>query len=185
MPAQLRGKVLFISDRDGERRTLAVDPANGRQAYVSVPWPYRLAERTQLSSPDGRYSLTVDFDDNGKSQIFSRDSATGVRTKLTSFRTGAFEPAWSPGGNRIAFGSWESGNEEIYTMDPDGSNIVQLTNHGDIDRHPTWSPDGTRIAFWSQRDTGRRQLWVMNADGSNPRRLLATSSDDYDPFWAR
>lgn len=36
---------------------------------------------------------------------------------------------------------------------------------------PAWSPDGSQIAFLTDR-TGRWELWVMNADGTNPQPLL-------------
>ncbi len=185
MPRELRGKVLFKSDRERGTRIMAMDPATGRQANLASPWPYREAEFTQLTSPDGRFTLTVEWDEIGRTQIFSQENATGSKVKITNNRTGAFEPAWSPNSNRIAFGSWDSGNEDIYTMNPDGSNIIQITTHGSMDRYPTWSPNGSQIAFWSSRDTGRRQLWVMNADGSNPRRLLISNYDDYNPIWVR
>ncbi|HNO93573.1 MAG TPA: hypothetical protein PKJ84_05350, partial [Anaerolineales bacterium] len=51
---------------------------------------------------------------------------------------------------------------------PDGSNAHALTNKDDID--PSWSPDGSMISFASSR-AGARQLFVMNADGSNIRQV--------------
>ncbi|HUS13746.1 MAG TPA: hypothetical protein VM536_01905 [Chloroflexia bacterium] len=49
--------------------------------------------------------------------------------------------------------------------------------------NPAWSPDGRRIAFVSQR-TGSPQVFVMNADGSDPTRLTQTRSTDFDPAWS-
>ncbi len=185
MPQELRGKVLFKSDREDGTRIMAVDPATGRQANLASPWPYSEAEHIQLTSPDGRFVLTVEYDDIGRTQIISTDVSTGARQKITNNRLGAYEPAWSPTANRIAFGSWDSGNEDIYTMDPDGSNVIQITTNGSQDRYPSWSPNGSQIVYWSSRDTGRRQLWVMNADGSNPRRMLTSNYNDYNPIWVR
>lgn len=41
------------------------------------------------------------------------------------------------------------------------------------DMWPAWSPDGRRIVFTSTRD-GDPEVYVMNADGSEPRRLTTT-----------
>jgi Tol biopolymer transport system component len=63
---------------------------------------------------------------------------------------------------KIVFVSARDGNNEIYTSNTDGSNIIRLTNDPGYDDYPAWSPDGIRIAF-----TRNRNLFIMNADGSN------------------
>jgi TolB protein len=59
---------------------------------------------------------------------------------------------------------------DIWSVNPDGSALQNLTHSPARDLHPTWSPSGTRIVFASNR-TGRHELWIMDADGSNLRRL--------------
>jgi TolB protein len=51
------------------------------------------------------------------------------------------------------------------------------------DKHPTWSPDGTQIVFFSNREGNRRQLWLMNADGSGQRNISNNTYEDWDPIW--
>ena len=79
---------------------------------------------------------------------------------------------------KIAFVSQRDGNDEIYTMNADGSNVQRLTSDPigspNSDLSPTWSPDGTRIAFVSNRD-GNYEIYVMNADGSNQQRLTSST----------
>ncbi len=71
-------------------------------------------------------------------------------------------------------------------MNVDGTNPQRLTfNSWEWDKHPTWSPDGSQIIFYSNRETGRRQLWVMNADGTGQRRLLDSPYGDWDPVWIK
>ena len=82
---------------------------------------------------------------------------------------------------RIAFESTRSRNwiAEIYLMDPDGEQIRQITDEPKYDGEPAWSPDGKRITFVSYRDLKelpehrviRGDIYVMNADGSNPINL--------------
>ena len=51
--------------------------------------------------------------------------------------------------------------------------------------HPTWSPDGTQIAYqWYDDTLGRFQIYVMNADGSNPRRISSGTQNAYAPAWS-
>lgn len=71
-------------------------------------------------------------------------------------------------------------------MDADGTNVTNLTNTPEFfEGNPTWSPDGTQIVFWSDRLSTEQWtvIFVMDADGSNPRNLTAPggSYDDYSP----
>src|SRR5258708_40108274 len=69
-------------------------------------------------------------------------------------------------------------------MRPDGSGLSQLTNNPATDQSPFWSPDAKHIIFSSDRD-GRRDLYVMNANGSGVKRLTVTSrSDENAPAWS-
>lgn len=88
-----------------------------------------------------------------------------------------------PANGRIAFESQRTGNSEIFSMDPDGTDQINLSNNAANDENPSWSPDGKRIAFDSFRD-GNREIYVMNADGSNQTRLTFLSATDMDPSWS-
>jgi predicted Ser/Thr protein kinase len=75
---------------------------------------------------------------------------------------------------RIVYSDGKTGNDEIYVANSDGSDEQRLTDHAAGDWLPIWSPDGTRIVFTSDREathTEGYQLYLMNADGSNPTRL--------------
>src|SRR5215471_2534071 len=74
---------------------------------------------------------------------------------------------------------------DIYTMNPNGTDVKQLTNLGPDGSAfwESWSPDGRQIVFNEYRPPDfLGQLWLMNADGSNQRLLLAdTDFDDERP----
>ncbi len=83
----------------------------------------------------------------------------------------------------IVFASDRDGNAEIYSCNPDGSNISRLTNNAAMDDEPAWSPDGSHIAFVSDR-TGHSEIYIMNADGSNVVRKTFSESYSHNPTWS-
>ena len=71
---------------------------------------------------------------------------------------------------------------EIFVMRPDGSGVTQLTD-GALAKEPAWSPDGSMIAY-ARLAAGDRNIYVMNADGSDPRALTTGLQARHHPTWA-
>ena len=98
------------------------------------------------------------------------NSLRGARAATPTMQTSAAATASGRNG-RIAFTSERDGNFEIYAVNPDGSAPVNLTNNPTQDTHPAWSPDGRHLAFVSLRGGTASDIYVMNADGSDVRRI--------------
>jgi Tol biopolymer transport system component len=84
-------------------------------------------------------------------------------------------------------GSHELSDNEIYTYDIQRAVTTRLTDNAFNDWIPRWSPDGGRIAFTSNRDNDNPQnydVWVLEADGSDPQRYIATSAWDEYSAWS-
>ena len=67
----------------------------------------------------------------------------------------------------------QNGMTDIYEMDMRTQAINRLTHSASIDTSPSYSPDGKQIVFNSDRG-GSQQLYVMDVDGDNVRRLVLT-----------
>jgi dipeptidyl aminopeptidase/acylaminoacyl peptidase len=99
-------------------------------------------------------------------------------------------PTWSADGKRIAYSSSRSGSAQIWVMNADGSEQTQLT-HGLGGRFPDanvpcWSLDGKLITFWAGHESRYGDIWVMEPDGKNPRRITQTKvpANSDDPHWS-
>ncbi len=121
----------------------------------------------------------------------SRTEATSIAASTTSMPspTPTFTPSPTPsptplgGGGRLAFAAYQDGNWDIYTVNPDGTDLQGLTDDPAVDRSPAWSPDGGRIAFASRRDHNW-DIYVVEADGGQPVRLTDDSHYDGAPCWS-
>jgi Tol biopolymer transport system component len=103
-------------------------------------------------------------------------------------------PSYSPDGTQIAFrGDLDlaepSGDEEIYVMNADGTDVRQLTSNADFDSAPSWSPDG-RLILFERAPAGtftpgveaqEKDVYVMRADGTDVRRLTDSPGLDEGP----
>lgn len=74
-------------------------------------------------------------------------------------------------GARILFMTDREGNWDVYSVNPDGSDLLRLTDAPGNDGLATASPDGSHIAFVSDRD-GAWAVYTMQPDGSEQRKLF-------------
>ena len=117
-------------------------------------------------SPDGK-RIAFEARIDGSRDIYLIDSSDGKnRFRLTSPPVSGEDAFWSPDGRRIAFLSYQpdppSGGRadfaEMYTVHPDGSNLVRLTSNDNTDAPLAWSPDSKWIVFihYSRQEDGTR-----------------------------
>ena len=185
VPSSLQGKILFQSDRDGQSEIYAMNPDGSDIQKLTADWPYEQAIAVDTVSSDGVFRVFV-ARDSRSFQVFYHDAQFNVDERVSLLGAGdAWDPAIDTSGWRVAFVSNEAGNDELYVVNRDGSELLRLTqNDWEWDRHPSWSPDGSEIVFWSNRD-GRKQLYVISQDGSNLRRISDGFGNDWDPVWVK
>ena len=172
--------------------------------------PRRLTDHPNLDynavlSRDGRWAVFVSERD-GNANLYALDlTAEREPIALTSYSGMDDAPTLSSDGTRLAFVSTRSGNPDIFVMPfapGDGSaetRAVNLTNNPYGDFNPAFSPDGSRIAFSSNRARFGRwyplrlvrfasamtDIYVIDADGSNPQRVVSALALSGAPAWTK
>ncbi len=151
---------------------LAVNSDGTGEAYLAqanVPPVFILepswsADGTKVAYVSDSDIWVMNADGSGKVNITNNGQDTIERN-----------PSWSTSGV-IAY----ERDGQIWTMNADGS--VQepfLAISQSFPADPAWSPDGTKLLFRASDD-----IWVINADRSNERRITSNSVPDTDPAWS-
>jgi len=94
-------------------------------------------------------------------------------------------PDWSPDGTTIVYQSrGENSRFSIWTFNVDTGAIRRISRDRYNNEEPSWSADGRFIVYTSSRN-GRKQLFIMNADGSGARPVFSDDSEYFTPAWER
>jgi TolB protein len=138
-------------------------------------------------SPDGtEMAFTRAFARGDVGDIWVKNLATGTFRHVTSGPAYDLQVNWSPDGRRMVFERATGNIARVVRIRPDGSHLTVLTK-GHFDADPTYAPSGTRIAFSSDRGHSfLPDVWLMDKDGANPRRLknlpYASTMPDWQPI---
>lgn len=133
--------------------------------------------------------------------IFTREANGFGLKRLTKAKGYDAEATVSPDGTKIIFTSMRTGDPELFVMDIDGSNKKQLTFEEGYDGGAFFTPDNQKIVWrrTSKMDEkaladyrrlrgqglvrpSNMDLWVMNADGTGAKEVLANGSANFAPY---
>jgi Tol biopolymer transport system component len=173
---------LYVMNADGSGQRRLTD--------TKAAWSPDVAARAVPWSPDGRrLAFSSKRDGNWDVHVINADGS-GQRN-LTRNPARDWFPTWLPDG-RIVFASDRDGNDEFYVMNADGGGLQNLSRDWgqDLPRGPwpwaVFSPSGERVAFvfGPHRAMGDGLLYVMNADGSERRKLVDGVQQDIAVVWS-
>lgn len=105
--------------------------------------------------------------------------AAAATVDVTVHEGTSMSAAISPDGQTIATDMQGS----IWTMPAKGGAMTRITDVFNDARQPMWSPDGRTIAFFAYRDGGY-DIWAINPDGTNQRKLTWGPYDDREPIFS-
>jgi TolB protein len=174
-------QIMFSSSMQGNPELYVTDANGGRPKRLTFA---NGASTSAAWNPKTGQTVAFVSDRGGIPKLYLMNADGTSVTELDLPDKGyLIDPAWSPNGQLLAF-SWRrpDGNYDIYVMDPASRQIVEITRDAGRNERPSWAPDGRHIVFESTR-TGARQIWVMLADGTQPRQLTMSGNNE-SPNWA-
>ena len=177
------GRLVFSSDRDGNRNIYTVDSSGGNLKQLTDDPAADYAPRW---SPDGKKIVFVSRRD-GDAEIFVMDADGSNLIQLTDNAVEDISPDWSPDGRQIIFSSKRGTNYDLYLMSARGEReeIKQITDTKDDEINPSISPNGETILFQAKRRI-TYGLYTMPIDDNKPKNA-ASNYDGHtytDPAWS-
>jgi Tol biopolymer transport system component/predicted Ser/Thr protein kinase len=181
-------QIFFLSDRGGSQDVWWIPvEAHGKPTGSAIPLTTGVGIGAIALSRDGTklaYTKVVERSNIWSIPIVSdRVLTLDDALALTSENNYIELLAVSPDGKWIAFDSNRSGNQDIWIMRKDGSELRQLTTNVAHDWVGSWSPDGKKIVFQSLR-SGNRDFYVMPVSGGAVTQLTNHPSEDFIPVWS-
>jgi hypothetical protein len=161
----------------GFRKELRSIPWSGGSA-VSISVLYNEVSEFEWAPSGDQIAVNyIQVNGEGKSGLYLVPAQGGIERLIAS---PVFDPHWSPDGSRLLVRLYiASGESDIYSVRPDGTDLRRLTSQPGDELEPQWSPDGRQFLYYRSGGFGPLpgELWVARADGSRPRRLdLPTSA---------
>ncbi len=154
---------------------------SGRKALVT-PSAKSIGNLAPFESPNGKeiaFECGPAF--NAPMQICEINSnGTGFKYLTDLQGAASADPHWSPDGSKIIFDSTRAGGVNLFSMNPDGSDVTQLTNFAEPQegQDASYSSDKSVIAFewdnggnYAANANAPAALWIMNSNGTNQQSL--------------
>ena len=188
----------------GSAQTLKADPKESHLRNIRQLTHGGTNAEAYFSADGKRLIFQSTRDPYKCDQIFTMNS-DGSNLRRVSTGKGRTTCAYfTPDGKRIIYASTHLGSPDcppaadrsagyvwalykdfdIFSANPDGTDMKRLTTSAGYDAEATISPDGKKIIFTSTRD-GDIDLYEMNIDGSNPRRLTNDQGYDGGAFYSQ
>jgi|GEM_PF-3123572 len=177
----------FLSPRSGHLEVHSIVVANGEVDQITDEWGGQAVSRPSWAPDGDRMVVAADFVEGktpsafGALWVISYLSSFPIYAHLTGEGGTLDWPAWSPGGEWIAY----SGEGRLWMISPvPGSRVQEIDTRDLTDAvEPAWSPDGEWIAYAASNGHDHDVYFQTAQDGS-PTALAASGSDERSPTWS-
>jgi Tol biopolymer transport system component len=189
--------VHMVSTGKGRTTCAFFLPGDRRIVFSSTHWDSPEAPKPPPFNPAVGYVWPVWH----AYEIFAANADGSDLVRLTESPGYDAESTVSPKGDRIVFTSSRDGDLDVYSMKLDGSDVKRLTDTPGYDGGAVFSWDGAKIVWRSAWKEGmdveetkallhkqlvrptHLEIWVMDADGSNKRRVTDNGAANFGPAW--
>ncbi|MCC6259408.1 MAG: serine/threonine-protein kinase [Anaerolineales bacterium] len=167
-----------------------------KPAPVIVPTPIQVtpfvadftAEPSITPSPrptlenGGRIAYTCTRGDYNQICMVNRDGTNPIQ--LTDMDASNYYPIFTPDGASLLFASNRNGAFDLYLLQFSAKQLIQLTQNVGNVISPDYSPDGRQIVFANKVGEEKTAIWMVNADGLNPRLVYAGVDEIVAVAWS-
>jgi TolB protein len=171
-------RIAFVSDRDGQSDlyVIAAD-GTGLTRVTRTPVGEGIASWTR----DGAHLL---FSSGRDTASLQRVPVAGGDPTVIATLPAAHEPRLFPDGAHVLYAAGRYPFVQLTVARLDGSDARPISDPRTGAFNPAISPDGRLVAYTRIDSTRSAQVWVMNADGSNPHPLMAAiDTSEGAPQW--
>lgn len=161
----------YVANADGSGVTKVIDNVSGGR----VTW----------SMDDRRLAFTRPVD--GVNQIFVVELGGAAPVQITRSPDEKDDPTWMADGRHITYWVKRNGARQIFALEVDNprepGRLIAGPDAGPVN-DPAPSPDGKYVLYTRETGPGTSDIWIIGADGSNPRRVTSDPQRDMDPAWS-
>lgn len=178
----------FASNRSSDHHSLWRVSTTGAGGIARITSGTAMDRWPNLEPGGNHVYYTSRPENSARQQIWRIGTAGNLPTQMQE----GWRPRVSPDGSKVLFCVQDEQTQRsaIWVTDIDGSHQTQLSPVIDADqRDPSWSPDGQKILYSSNEGQDARgrnnfDIWVMNADGTQPIQLTTNGSADLRPAFS-
>ena len=156
------------------RRSIRISRRKCGEGADLLTWSPRGDRFAFRSTPARRAAEIVTADSSG----------SDIRPLTADCNVWERNPAWSPGGNEVAYDRGPGSERHVYIAREDGSSARRITTDHSGGEDPTWSPDGEQLVFSRRFGDYSTELFVIGRDGTGERQLTDTPGRNYGPAWS-